>query len=273
VRMAKWSFLRWNQNVCEAIEKRLPKGFTQHLHTTYKFAVSGIMNERRGQTVLDVGGGKECPFLPFLKEAESCRIVAFDISEPELRLNADVKRKVVGDATTLALPFADETFDLVVSRSVVEHLQDVEHFFREGRRILKPGGYAVHTFPCKHTPFAMINRILPNWLARRILFSFFPEWTETCGFRAYYDGCTYKTITQRLARCGYSVVRVDIRYYQAIYYTFFVPLYGLMVLYDLAVYALGVRSLACQLLIIARREPGTAGAETAQEDRREAAVG
>ena len=41
------------------------------------------------------------------------------------------------------LPFADAAFDLVVSGLVLEHLQDLGAFFREARRVLKPGGRAV----------------------------------------------------------------------------------------------------------------------------------
>lgn len=41
------------------------------------------------------------------------------------------------------LPFADGSFDVVVSNQVIEHLADTDRFVRELRRVLKPGGYAV----------------------------------------------------------------------------------------------------------------------------------
>jgi malonyl-CoA O-methyltransferase len=41
------------------------------------------------------------------------------------------------------LPFADGTFDRVVSGLVLEHLQDLTPFFAESRRVLRPGGLAV----------------------------------------------------------------------------------------------------------------------------------
>ncbi len=47
------------------------------------------------------------------------------------------------------IPFDDNEFDLVVSTSVMEHVQNKLEAFCEIKRILKPGGYAVHAFPSK----------------------------------------------------------------------------------------------------------------------------
>jgi SAM-dependent methyltransferase len=41
------------------------------------------------------------------------------------------------------LPLADESFDVVCSNQVIEHLRDTDLFVAEIRRILRPGGYAV----------------------------------------------------------------------------------------------------------------------------------
>lgn len=46
-------------------------------------------------------------------------------------------------------PFADSTFDAIVSTSVLEHAQNPDEAFREWYRCLKPGGRALHLFPSK----------------------------------------------------------------------------------------------------------------------------
>ena len=43
-------------------------------------------------------------------------------------------------ADGLALPFADGTFDLVLSHAVIEHVPDAERYLRECRRVMKPDG-------------------------------------------------------------------------------------------------------------------------------------
>jgi 2-polyprenyl-3-methyl-5-hydroxy-6-metoxy-1,4-benzoquinol methylase len=46
-----------------------------------------------------------------------------------------------GDGT--ALDFPDASFDVIASNSVAEHVPDVEAYFREAFRVLKPGGWFV----------------------------------------------------------------------------------------------------------------------------------
>jgi SAM-dependent methyltransferase len=43
-------------------------------------------------------------------------------------------------ADGMALPFADGTFDLVLSHAVIEHVADAERYLRECRRVLATGG-------------------------------------------------------------------------------------------------------------------------------------
>ena len=69
------------------------------------------------------------------------------------------------------LPFADRTFDCVISTSVFEHVQDYQLAFREIRRVLRPGAASLHLFPPRywlrepHTfvPLATMIRGMP-WL-------------------------------------------------------------------------------------------------------------
>jgi SAM-dependent methyltransferase len=243
----------FNRKMSRAVERWLPVSFKRHLHTLYKFEVAGLVNRRPAQVVLDIGGGKECPFLPFVKEAGSHLIIAVDCSDHELRLNPELDNKVVADAASSAFPFQDSSADLIVSRSVVEHLHDNAAFFANCAQVLRPGGTLVHTFPCKFAPFSLINQLLPNRVTRRLLAYFHPHWEDECGFVAYYDHCYYSGIRELLERSGFCNARFAFRYYQSIYFDFFFPLYGLALVYDLLVWAAGARNLACAILVTAER--------------------
>jgi len=45
------------------------------------------------------------------------------------------------------IPFEDASFDIVFSSNVLEHVPDLVQMHSEIRRVLRPGGYAVHVLP------------------------------------------------------------------------------------------------------------------------------
>ncbi len=252
-------FLTANRRMSKFVEDRLPAGFRHHLHTLYKYEVAALVNRRPGQVVLDIGGGKDCPFLPFVSDPAAHLIVAVDYSADELRRNRALDRKIVADAAAAAFPFRNGAVDILASRSVVEHLHDNAAFFANCARVLRPGGVLAHAFPCKFTPFSVINQLVPNWLARRLLAYFHPQWQDECGFPAYYDHCYFSAMRALLARNGFENAKFTFRYYQSIYYDFFFPLYIVMLSYDLLVWRLGIRNLACAILVTAERPPDERG--------------
>ena len=117
-------FIAANQRRCKATENHLPAVFKRHIQTLYKYQVAELINHRHAQVVLDVGGGKECPFLPFLDPLCGHLIIALDLSDEELRHNRQLDHKIVADAAAHGFPFRDGSADLVVSRAVIEHIRD-----------------------------------------------------------------------------------------------------------------------------------------------------
>lgn len=71
-----------------------------------------------------------------------------------------------------AQTFAEESFDLVISLDVMEHIFDPASAYREIYRTLKPGGAYVHTFPISKSQVAgMIDRAvrLPDGNVRHLV--------------------------------------------------------------------------------------------------------
>ena len=69
------------------------------------------------------------------------------------------------------VPFADDSFDVVVSVWVLEHLLDPLGAFIEVRRVLRPGGHFVFLTPNLRNPLMVMNRLgkaLPA-LQRRVV--------------------------------------------------------------------------------------------------------
>lgn len=77
--------------------------------------------------------------------------VGIDISSAEIEGAKQTKlynSTIVGDGRSL--PFADESFGLVFSNCVIEHIPNVENVLRETSRVLKKGGYFIFTVPSEN---------------------------------------------------------------------------------------------------------------------------
>jgi SAM-dependent methyltransferase len=249
------SFFALNRRASQWVARRLPHA-QDDLFARYEEAVVAAMNERPGQVVIDVGGGKTCPFTARRRPALGTRVFGVDVDRGEIARNREVDAATIGDASR-GLPFADRSVDVIASRMVIEHLPDLEPFVADAVRVLRPGGRFIHLFPSRYAPFAVLNRIVPQTLAKRILYffqrgsPFFPE--GNCGFRAFYRDCHDSAFRAILARHGFELVEVRPGYYQSFYFDFFLPLYLLSAAYELLVRGLGLRDLAAYLLVVARK--------------------
>lgn len=99
-------------------------------------------------SVLDVGCG-----IGFVSQLyPNFDITGIDISQGMLDHNPYVCQKAVAEA----IPFKDDTFDWVICRSLLHHLDDPIIGMREMVRVLKPGG----TFCCWETNFSPLNDLV-----------------------------------------------------------------------------------------------------------------
>ena len=96
--------------------------------------------------VLDVGTSTGTN-LRLLADLGFGHVRGLDSSDEAIRFCAEKGFPVVtrGDATRL--PFADETFDLVLATDIIEHVDDDSAAVAEMARVLRPGGHAILTVP------------------------------------------------------------------------------------------------------------------------------
>lgn len=147
-----------------------------------KIAASfGAAWDLAGQDVLDVGcglGGKSSDYLA----AGARAVVGIDLrsfslhsaarSEPGDSLPAAASQAAFCQTDAARMPFADNSFDVIVSINVLEHVDDLYAVLRECKRVLRPNGRMLFHFPPFYSPW---GAHLEGWIAIPWLHLFFPD--------------------------------------------------------------------------------------------------
>lgn len=107
--------------------------------------------------------------------ASFCKeLIACDINERDVNFARQLNRGVANIKyevqNALQLTFPNDTFDLLISVDVIEHVGRPEQMIRELGRVLKPGGIALITFPSLDFPLTYdpVNRILSYFSKTKI---------------------------------------------------------------------------------------------------------
>ena len=113
-----------------------PSQLVQHLIEKF--------NLKAGDKVLDVGCGRG-DFSKAFMEA-GLKVSGLDREKTNTDLLSHINVKYC-DCDHEKFPFPDNSFDMVFSKSVIEHMYDPDHFMTEQLRVLKTGGRLIILTP------------------------------------------------------------------------------------------------------------------------------
>lgn len=132
-----------------------PSIFIKHLISKYKI--------QNNSSILDLGCGRG----EFLNEFINNGMKGYGVDISDFAIEFCPKAKInVIDIEKEKIPYPDNTFDVVYSKSFVEHFHYPEKIFNEIYRVLKPGG--------------IIITLTPEW--QYIYRSFFEDFTHRTPF-------------------------------------------------------------------------------------------
>ncbi|MDR2574393.1 MAG: class I SAM-dependent methyltransferase [Desulfovibrio sp.] len=145
---------------------KLPRApFGWHMKNIQDAMAFSLLRSCRGQTIAEVGGG-DSRLLPALAAHNRCVNI-----EPYEGIGCGPKTNTLPDSITNIPAYLgrtrqsirDETFDVVFSISVLEHVPDeeLEGFLQDAARISKKGGLGLHlidVYTSESPPSALVER-------------------------------------------------------------------------------------------------------------------
>jgi SAM-dependent methyltransferase len=202
--------------------------------------------------LLDAGSGSELPLICQYAPKVGLAL-GIDMESPRLQPPPNA-RIFVGDLERM--PFPSSSVDVVISRSVFEHLEHPDRVLAEIQRVLRPGGRLVVTTPNKYYYSCLLVRMIPE---RAKAFYF----RRVFGEEAYdYFPVRYRANTRSalrsLARAvGLRVDKIEAIRHFPFYFVFSPMLFRLGTLYDYLITWLRLDSLQSNWLVVMTKDAET----------------
>lgn len=153
-------------------------------------------------SVLDLGAGAGIVEAMNFK-GKAKRVCGVDL-DPRVVDNPFLDEGRVADAGLI--PYPDESFDLVFSDNVLEHLDQPQQVFAEVARVLKPGGCFLFKTPNKSHYMPLIARLTPHKFHQYV--NRLRGRNEVDTFPTLYKANSIKDITRISAQTGMAVAEI-----------------------------------------------------------------
>jgi len=173
--------------------------------------------------ILELGAGR----WPSFKIAEMPSTVESytvnDISAGELALLPAGYDKACFDVSGDASSFTD-TYDVVFSRFLAEHVRDGVAMHRNVFRVLRPGGVAFHLIPTLYALPFVLNKLAPERFTTPLLKWLSPRRAISPKFPAYYSACYGNPVRMAAMLRDIGYKKIEIRPFFGHFYYENIPL-------------------------------------------------
>lgn len=250
------ALLRWfitvNTALCAALDRVWPYPLAANFWSNYVEEAGKRAKTAQPRRIVDVGAGKETPYAALIAGSDAA-LIGVDVLPEDMEENPALSERLVANIVTEGLPDGAKGAGLITSRMVLEHVPDQAKSAREIFEALEPGGSTVHLFAARYSLFATLNRILPEALAKQVLFALRPESVEVGGFQTYYDRTHALAAEQVYREAGFEDVETLVSYQVSQYFHFFFPAFVVARLWETLLHVSGKKNLGAFVMLSARR--------------------
>lgn len=152
--------------------------------------------------------------------AKPALLVGIDYDYLSLTKHKSIRHRLRGDISRL--PFPDNTFDLITSNMVFEHLKNPHEQLQEIGRVLAPGGILIFHTPAKRGYGTLAARMIPDFVKEKLVY-LLEERKEEDIFPTFYRINSAQEIRKLAAQAGLAVRKLRLICTSS-YFTVFPPL-------------------------------------------------
>jgi SAM-dependent methyltransferase len=242
--MLKW-FVKINRDISGAFIHKFPKLSHGHRIAAAEFeAYIDTLIERRGSgpfTVLEIGGIDR----PRLKKDPRYRYIGLDV---------DVNDNCYEIYDEFYVQSVEEPIpakaDLIISKTVLEHVPNVRKAFQRMYDCLNQGGEMLHLVPGGYHPYSLANKFVGHeWQKKLIGLLLPPDYAKRLGYKAYYDLCSYRQMKRLISSFGPEHTSITPYWDAVVYFKFLFPLFLTVVAFNRIAEILRVGQVASYLVI------------------------
>jgi len=187
------------------VSQKLKKIFyhdEEHPYRVYERIILSYIKKK--DVVVDVGCGRAAQVLK--KIIGECKVaIGMDIGDFEGVDGRSGINFMRSDVINIGLK--NNSVDLIISRSMFEHIKDPDKVYRELYRVLKPGGYVIFLTPNLYDYASLIAKTIPNRFHPKIV-RITEGRSEGDTFPTYFRSNTQRVIKNLSQNAGFKIISI-----------------------------------------------------------------
>jgi len=240
------TFVRLNRQASNYLAKKIPSLFGEKDSSNFQLDMihEAIANRKEKFQLLEAGGIDR----PLVSKSEKYTYIGLDIEEKDTCYI--VYDKFIVDSIENEL---NQKFDLIISKTLLEHVENNKNSYRAMYLGLNEGGEMIHYFPGKNHPFSVLTTVVGNKMQRFLIKLLRPHAKAVTGYKAYYDLCSYTPLKKYLDSLGFKSTFIKPYWGAADYFAFFLPAFIVICLFNRACEKLNLVYFASGLIVAAKK--------------------
>jgi SAM-dependent methyltransferase len=238
-------FVSFNVRLSDYVAHKFPyfvkeESYNEHLLSF----VNKIINEWGFCSVLEVG----CIDRPLLNRSSKFRYDGIDI---EYKAECE---KIYDNfyVQSIEQPIENK-YDLIMSMTLLEHIQDNDASATQMYEALKHEGYIAHYLPSKYHPYSLILRLVgPKWQVRLIK-TLRPWAVGVTGYQVFFNKCSPKEMKKLFTSKGFRNIKIVPFFRANDYFKFFFPCYIVVTMWENICNRLKLEQLCSGFIITAQK--------------------